>query len=394
MTSNLVQGENLNQVEPSGHGVVNSHNEWDRLQEAIVGHVHDAVVPELDAAVRTNTYAHHLWFYEQYGGRTFPSELIEKANAELDEFCRVLEGEGVRVRRPDVVDFQKRFETPDFAANGMYATMPRDILLTVGNEIIEAPMAWRSRFFEYRPFRRLMKEYLRGGARWTTAPKPMMSDELYDEAFAALPAETRQRLTIEENRYVTTEFEPCFDAADFVRCGKDIFVQRSHVTNLMGILWMRNHLAGRYNLHLVDFNDANPMHVDASLVPLRAGLAMANPERPCSQKEIFTKAGWEIIEAVQPTVPDDWPLYMASRWLSINLIILDEKRVILEKDEAPLHRQFRDLGFEVIPVAFRHVYPFGGSFHCVTCDIRRESRFESYGFADPVPLEELPVWLL
>ena len=26
-----------------------------------------------------------------------------------------------------------------------------------------------------------MKEYFRGGARWTTAPKPQMSDELYDQ---------------------------------------------------------------------------------------------------------------------------------------------------------------------------------------------------------------------
>ena len=41
--------------------------------------------------------------------------------------------------------------------SGMYAAMPRDIILVVGNEIIEAPMAWRSRFFEYRAYRELMK---------------------------------------------------------------------------------------------------------------------------------------------------------------------------------------------------------------------------------------------
>ncbi len=58
--------------------------------------------------------------------------------------------------------------------------MPRDILLTVGDEIIEAPMAWRARFFEYRAYRSLIKEYFRAGATWTTAPKPQMSDDLYD----------------------------------------------------------------------------------------------------------------------------------------------------------------------------------------------------------------------
>lgn len=64
---------------------------------------------------------------------------------------------------------------------GMYAAMPRDILLVVGNEIIEAPMAWRARFFEYRAYRPLIKEYFRKGAKWTTAPKPTMANELYDE---------------------------------------------------------------------------------------------------------------------------------------------------------------------------------------------------------------------
>lgn len=63
----------------------------------------------------------------------------------------------------------------------MYAAMPRDILMVVGNEIIEAPMAWRARFFEYRAYRPLIKEYFRKGAKWTTAPKPTMSDELYDQ---------------------------------------------------------------------------------------------------------------------------------------------------------------------------------------------------------------------
>lgn len=32
-----------------------------------------------------------------------------------------------------------------------------------------------------------------------------------------------------EGKFVTTEYEPCFDAADFIRAGKDIFVQRSQV---------------------------------------------------------------------------------------------------------------------------------------------------------------------
>lgn len=40
-------------------------------------------------------------------------------------------------------------------------------------------MAWRSRFFEYRPYRSLIKHYFQQGGRWTAAPKPEMSDDLF-----------------------------------------------------------------------------------------------------------------------------------------------------------------------------------------------------------------------
>ena len=67
-------------------------------------------------------------------------------------------------------------ETPP----GLYAAMPRDILLVIGDEIIEAPMSLRSRFFEYKAYRTLIKDYFKRGAKWTTGPRPTMSDELYN----------------------------------------------------------------------------------------------------------------------------------------------------------------------------------------------------------------------
>ena len=90
-------------------------------------------------------------------------------------------------------------------------------------------MAWRSRFFEYRAYRPLIKEYFKQGAKWTTAPKPQMSDELYDSDYPSDNEEAVKELVMKQSKYVVTEFEPCFDAADFIRAGKDIFVQKSQV---------------------------------------------------------------------------------------------------------------------------------------------------------------------
>ena len=83
--------------------------------------------------------------------------------------------------------------------------MPRDILLVVGDEIIEAPMAWRSRFFEYRAYRPLLKEYFKGGAKWTTAPKPLMCDALYDQVKSKDLSCFNHNLSIVSLRYLKTK---------------------------------------------------------------------------------------------------------------------------------------------------------------------------------------------
>ncbi len=125
------------------------------------------------------------------------------------------------------------------------------------------------------------------------------------------------------------------------------------------------------------------MHVDATLVPLRPGLVLANPDRPCLQIELFEKAGWDVVQAAEPALPDDWPQYMSSKWLCMNILLLDQRRAVVERREEPTRRLLEDLGFETIPLDFRHVYSFGGSFHCVTCDVRRRGSLKSYGFSEP-----------
>jgi len=357
--------------------VVNAHNEWDPLEEVIVGRAENAVVPQFTTEVKANTYEYHWDFYTANSGKQFPREHLNKAVAEIDEFCNILEHEGITVRRPDIIDHQKPYETPDFKSHGMYAAMPRDIIITIGNEIIEAPMAWRSRFFEYRAYRELMKEYFRAGAKWTTAPKPTMSDQLYDLDYPIKSVADRHLLAA-ENLFVTTEFEPCFDAADFMRAGTDIFVQRSQVTNLMGIEWMRRHLGDKYNVHVLSFKDPNPMHIDATFNIIGPGLVLVNPDRPCKQREMFEKKGWKLVEAPTPLISDSHPLWMSSKWLSMNVLMIDEKRVVVAENEVTTQKMFESLGIECIKVDIQHANSLGGGFHCWTCDVRRTGQLQSY----------------
>ena len=76
--------------------------------------------------MKANTYEKHWPFYEKFGGNLFPTEHLRKAVQEIEEFCHILEMEGVRVRRPEPIEFVEDYKTPDFySPSGLYAAMPR-----------------------------------------------------------------------------------------------------------------------------------------------------------------------------------------------------------------------------------------------------------------------------
>ena len=66
---------------------------------------------------------------------------------------------------------------------------------------------------------------------------------------------------------------------------------------------------------------------------------------------MYLFVGWKIIPAPEPVTPDSWPLWMSSKWLSINTLMLDEKRVLVDKDEIPTQKMFKKLGIECITVS-------------------------------------------
>ncbi|HLP61056.1 MAG TPA: hypothetical protein VK186_19605, partial [Candidatus Deferrimicrobium sp.] len=185
--------------------VVNSFNEWDLLEEVIVGVVDGASVSPWHATLQATMPRNQWDFFKKNGGKPFPQEKIAAANKDLDEFVHILESEGVTVRRPMALDHSRSFATPDWVSDcGLYAAMPRDVLLVIGDEIIESPMAWRSRYYEPIAYRPLIKEYFKKGARWTAAPKPQLSDELYNYNY-------EEPVDAQHVDYVITEFEPTFD---------------------------------------------------------------------------------------------------------------------------------------------------------------------------------------
>ena len=358
----------------TGEGkIVWSCNEWDPLEEVIVGIADHATVPVWSKWLDSSTPDHAKWFFEKHGGKLFPDEMIEKANIELDGLAKVFEQHGVKVRRPDVIDYTKSNKTPWWESTGLYSAMPRDILMVVGDTIIEAPMTWRERYFEIYAYREMITDYFRQGARWLPAPKGSMKDSFYNAEYNPQDAAAGGIRT-----YVVGETEVAFDAADFFRCGKDIFVQKSNVTNSLGIEWVKRQIDDDFTVHEVSLGDDYPMHIDTSLVPLSPGKLLINPK--WVKREHIPKQfdSWEIIDAPEPVKPYDSGLYFSSDWLTMNIMSIDEKHIIVEENELPLIALLEKHGFTPVPIPFRNFYPFGGSVHCATTDVRRRGSLQSY----------------
>ena len=362
---------------------VNSWNGWDPLRHVIVGRADGTMVQAPEPAVQRD-FPDDGFPLGTYG--PIPAEMVEAANEQLDNFVRILEKRGIRVGRPVPLDFSQQVATPDWVHGSMFGCMPpRDVLITVGNEILEATMCYRSRWFEYLSYRPLLQSFFDTdeNMRWEAAPKPRLTDASYKPGFwnTYNTLQTDQQLErVRAHDLVLTEAEPLFDAADIARFGKDLFVQLSLVTNRSGYRWIKQHFPA-HRVHAITFTNTHPLHIDSTWVPLRPGLVLHCGERLAEPELIayFNINDWEVIEAVQP---DSWAhlprLSFCSPWLAVNMLNLDPDTVCVEESEVRLAEQLEKYGFEVIPVPFRAVAPFGGGLHCATVDITRDGVMEDY----------------
>jgi glycine amidinotransferase len=347
---------------------VSTWNEWDPLEEVIVGTALDAHQP-----TESDPLSEGAQIDPRASGKPFPAQILSRCEEQIERFVAILAAEGVKVLRPTPFDLSSETVTPFFSAPcGFNFMNARDLVLVVGDQIIEAPTAGRTRYFETLAFRPIFKDYFRRGARWISAPKP----ELGPNSFNSL--QVRERLNLQQE--VTSEHEPLFDAADFVRCGRDLFCQRGALTNRFGIEWLRRHLGDRFRVHEIQTRCKYSVHIDTTFVPLGPGRVLVNPNWIGTLPDVVN--GWEIVEAPEPEQHTVELLpgvrQLTSEYIALNVFLLDEKRVFVEWRQKKLIKILKERGMHPIDIPF-DLPPFlGGAFHCVTLDIRRKGELKSY----------------
>ena len=90
-----------------------SHNDWDPLEEIIVGIADNALQPPMDISTHSFVYAGEKWEDIQHLQGNHEPWVLEEGQEDLDRLADTLKGLGVIVHRPESVDNTKSFSTPE-----------------------------------------------------------------------------------------------------------------------------------------------------------------------------------------------------------------------------------------------------------------------------------------
>ena len=342
-----------------------SCNEWDQLEEVIVGNPLRARFPTPDRSTQLAEFPDRS--LEEIPQGLFPQQIIEETEEDLNAFAAVLEELGVTVKRPETWPHEARFSTIHWESQGFYNYCPRDIMLVIGDHIIETPNVIRSRAQETFSYRTMMVDYLKSGAKWYSAPKPMLLDSLFE---------------VDLDKPTPRNDEPAFDAANVLRLGRDLIYLVSSTGNELGGQWLQTILGDAFRVHFLK-DVYYGSHIDSTFVALRPGLMLCNPARLNDETLPEILKQWDVIYSPPMESTDNYDAdYLSksigSNWINMNLFSINPSLVVVDQDQTGLIKLVEKQGLDVIPLKLRHAKMLGGGFHCVTLDIRRTGTLERY----------------
>ncbi|MFE5374076.1 glycine amidinotransferase [Streptomyces mirabilis] len=370
---------------------LNSYDDFTPLSEIIVGSAENYVGHDRDLTFE-------LFFHEAIGGYrsdwAYPrlaargseqaetwkigKRYTEELHEDVENLAATLTSLGITVHRPLPLPTDA---LPIAGLGWQAAPTPalnvRDNTLILGDEIIETAPAIRSRYLETRLLTPVFRHYADAGARWSTMPRPTLTDASFDLSYARDTATTlggpTEPITDPQPNPYDVGIEMMLDGAQMLRLGQDLIVNIAQDNHRLGADWLQRQVAGRFRIHRVHRMADN--HIDSMLLALKPGVFLA---RHAGLREMLPDAfrTWKFIVPPEPdpgSFPtyDDVDLVLTSPYIDINVLSLDEQRVLVNADCLGLIKALENEGFTVIPVQHRHRRLFGGGFHCFTLDTHR-----------------------
>ena len=301
--------------------MINSWNEWDPLEEIVVGSATNANWPTTDPVFAEESKK-TAWTETPVPSGPVPQWIVDEANKELDILAETLVNYGAKVHRPEPMDFVAR--------EGMYNYCPRDRLLIAGDTVVDVNMMYPCRNQEIEALQSIL-----GDAKIIQMPR--------DQGMV-------------------------LDAANIARLGDTWLFLESYSGNRAAYDWLVEQFPN-INIELCNFYAG--VHIDSTIVPLRDGLVLLNKSRVNADNCPRAFDGWDKIYINDVVAQDFYEYPYASKWIGLNMLALDPHTVIADAAQTDLHRVLKVHGIDVIPLTLSHSRTLGGGFHCVTLDIRR-----------------------
>lgn len=373
---------------------LHSYDEWSKLREVIVGSAanytsHDREL-SFDVFFHENLFRSD-WAYPRLTTSTplrdrswqIKQRYVDELNEDVENLANILTTLGVIVHRPIPLPPN----APSIKGFGWDA-MPvpalniRDNTLILGDEIIETPPAIRSRYLETRLLTAIFKMYYDAGARWTTMPRPILTDRSFDLSYAQDTETTlggpTEPIAAPSSSPFDVGYEMMLDGAQCLRLGRDIVVNIANENHAQAVNWLERHLGSRYRIHRVHRLSDN--HIDSMILALRPGTFLVRHSEVRNHlPDTFKK--WDLIVPDLPTsfpVYDEDDLVLTSPYIDLNVLSVSPTTLLCNDACVDLIRRLERSGFEVIPVRHRHRRLFGGGFHCFTLDTVRDGGLEDY----------------
>jgi scyllo-inosamine-4-phosphate amidinotransferase 1 len=156
--------------------------------------------------------------------------------------------------------------------------------------------------------------------------------------------------------------EPCFDAANVLRFGTDILYLISNSGNELGGQWLQSTLGSEYKVHLCRGLYAST-HVDSTIIPIRPGLLLLNPERVNENNLPDFLKSWDRMWC--PQLADTGYIGehpACSVWIGMNLLVVNPGLVIVDIRQDALRRELERHKVEALPLQLTHCRTLGGGF--------------------------------
>jgi len=352
--------------------VINTHNNWSRLEEVWLGDVYPASwYDHLDSEIRDCFH-----------------KLTEMTQEDLNIIQKKIESFGVTVRRPHYNQIDNYMvKTPNGWVLEKPEITPRDYYLTAGNDLF-AIKPWRPDG----PWQPFIQEYQQN-----------LDCQVHDVLHALHGSDIS------------------LAGSCTVRCGRDIYFDLVHATDVrkdfqkllnqynthfaplfkdyrVHLLFNGGHIDGCFSLlkpecilatgYYTGYNETFPgWHVIGTNSPefiddkrYLAGQLRPNPGRPAHNGKWYLP-GMSINKSFNEHIiqhAQDWVGDYTETYFEVNCLVIDEKNVVVCGENEKIFRALEQQGITAHSVPFRTRTFWDGGMHCLTLDIRRQSKIEDF----------------